>query len=65
MTKAQVVDINSPIQDYLHPGDQTQPTFHMTLRFKPFTKKKQLIRFRRAKYKHLCSKTKPYATLRF
>ena len=28
-------------------------------------KKKQLIRFRRAKHQHLCSKTKPYATLRF
>ena len=27
---------NSPIQDYVHPDDQTQP-FEMTPRFKPFT----------------------------
>ena len=35
MTTAQVVETsitvnnNSPIQDYLHPDDQTQPTFEM------------------------------------
>ena len=27
---------NSPIQDYVHPDDQTQP-FEMTPGFKPFT----------------------------
>ena len=28
----------SPRMDYVHPDDQTQPTFEMTLGFKPFTK---------------------------
>ena len=43
MTTAQVVEMsvtvnnNSPIQDYVHPDDQTQPTFEMTPGFKPFT----------------------------
>ena len=43
MTTAQVVQTsvtvnnNSPIQDYFHPDDQTQPTFEMTPGFKPFT----------------------------
>ena len=43
MTTAQVVETsvtvnnNSPIQDYAHPDDQTQPTFEMTPWFKPFT----------------------------
>ena len=32
------VNNNSPIQDYVHPDDQTQPTFEMTPGFKPFTK---------------------------
>ena len=32
------VNNNSPIQDYVHPDDQTQP-FEMTPGFKPFTKK--------------------------
>ena len=42
MTKAQVVETsvtvnnNSPTQDYVHPDDQTQPTFEMTPGFKPF-----------------------------
>ena len=31
------VNNNSPIQDYIHPDDQTQPTFEMTPGFKPFT----------------------------
>ena len=41
MTTAQVVETsvtvnnNSPIQDYVHPDDQTQP-FEMTPGFKPF-----------------------------
>ena len=35
------VNINSPIQDYVHPDDQTQPTFEMTPGFKPFTVLKQ------------------------
>ena len=44
MTTAQVVETsvtvnNSPIQDYVHPDDQTQPTFEMTPGFKPFTTK--------------------------
>ena len=44
MTTAQVVETsvtvnnNSPIQDYVHLDDQTQPTFEMTPGFKPFTK---------------------------
>ena len=44
MTTAQVdemsvtVNNNSLIQDYVHLDDQTQPTFEMTPRFKPFTK---------------------------
>ena len=43
MTTAQVVKTsvtvnnNSPIQDYVHPDDQTQPAFEMTPGFKPFT----------------------------
>ena len=43
MTTAQVVETsvtvnnNSPIQDYVHPDDQTQPTCEMTPGFKPFT----------------------------
>ena len=43
MTTAQVVETsvtvnnNSPIQDYVHPDDQTQPTFEMTPGFKPLT----------------------------
>ena len=43
MTTAQVVETsvtvnnNSPIQDYIHPDNQTQHTFEMTLGFKPFT----------------------------
>ena len=40
MTTAQVVETSvtvnnkSPIQDYVHPDDQTQPTFEMTPGFK-------------------------------
>ena len=43
MTTAEVVETsvtvnnNSRIQDYVHPYDQTQPTFEMTPGFKPFT----------------------------
>ena len=43
MTTAQVVKTsvtvnnNSPIQDYVHPDDQTQPTLEMTPGFRPFT----------------------------
>ena len=42
MTTAQVVETsvtvnnNSPLQDYVHPEDQTQP-FEVTPGFKPFT----------------------------
>ena len=44
VTTAQVVETsvtvnnNSPIQDYVHPDDQSQP-FEMTPGFKPFTMK--------------------------
>ena len=43
MTTTQVVETsvtvnnNSPIQDYVHPDNQTQPTLEMTPGFKPFT----------------------------
>ena len=43
MTTAQVVEMsvttnnNSPVQHYVHLDDHTQPTFEMTLGFKPFT----------------------------
>ena len=43
MTTAQVVETpvtvnnNSPIQDYVHPDDQTLPIFEMTPGFKLFT----------------------------
>ena len=42
MTTAQVVETsvtvnnNSPIQDYVHPDDQTQAIFEMNPGFKPF-----------------------------
>ena len=37
MTTAQVVNNNSPIQDYVHQDDHTQPTFELTPSgFKPF-----------------------------
>ena len=36
------VNINSPIQDYVHPDDQTQPIFEMTPGFKAFTVKELL-----------------------
>jgi len=43
MTTSQIVETsvtvnnNSPIQDYVHPDDQTQPTFEMTPGLKLFT----------------------------
>ena len=43
MKTAQVVETsvtvnnNSPVHDYVHPDDQTQPTFEMTPAFKPLT----------------------------
>ena len=42
MTAAQVVKTsvtvnNSPIHDYVHLDDHTQPTYEMTPGFKPFT----------------------------
>ena len=51
MTTAQVVETsvtvndNSPIQDYIHLDDQTQPTFEMTPGFKPFTQFMLLLIF--------------------
>ena len=38
------VNNNSPIQDYVHPDDQTQP-FEMTPGFKPFTYKTLMEKF--------------------
>ena len=35
--KSVTVNNNNPIQDYVHPDDQTQPNFEMTPGFKPFT----------------------------
>ena len=49
MTTAQVVETpvtvnnNSPIQDYVDPDDQTQPTYKMTSGFKPLTKKQRIV----------------------
>ena len=49
MTTAQVVETsvtvnnNSPIQDYVHPDDRTQP-FEMTPGFKPFTVKNKWMK---------------------
>ena len=49
MTTAQVVETsvtvnnNIPIQDYVYPDDQTQPTFEMTAGFKPFTVSQLLL----------------------
>ena len=43
MTTAQIVKTSvtvnnsSPIQDYVHPDDQSQPIFEMIPGFKPFT----------------------------
>ena len=37
---------NNPIQDYVHPDDQTQPTFEMTPGFKTFTTINYLISIR-------------------
>ena len=31
------VNNNSPVKDYVHSDDNTQPTYEMTPRFKPFT----------------------------
>ena len=49
MTTAQVVETsvtvnnNSPIQDYIYPDNQTQPTFEMTPELKPFTVKRYIL----------------------
>ena len=37
METSVTVNSNLPIQDYVHPDDQTQPAFEMTPGFKPFT----------------------------
>ena len=34
--KSVTVNNNSPIQDYVHRDDHTQPTYEMTPGFKPF-----------------------------
>ena len=36
MTTAQVVETSVTVNNYVHPNDQTQPTFEMTTGFKPF-----------------------------
>ena len=47
MSTAQVVETpvtpvnNSPIQDYVHPDDYTQPAYDRTPGFKPFTKQEK------------------------
>ena len=52
MTTTQVVETsvtvnnNSPIHDYVHPDDQTQPTFEVTLGFKPFTERKTFVGYK-------------------
>ena len=52
MTTAKVVETlvsvnnNSPIQDYVHLDDQTQPTFEVTHRFKPFTERKTFVGYK-------------------
>ena len=52
MTTPQVVETsvtvnnNSSIQDYIHPDDQTQPTFEMTPGFKPFTKTSNITKIK-------------------
>ena len=49
MTTTQVVETsvtvnnNSPIQDYVHPDDQTQPTYEMTHGLKHFIILKMII----------------------
>ena len=51
MTTEQVVETSvtvnndSPIQDYVHPDDQTQPNFEMTPEFKPFTENQLWFRY--------------------
>ena len=42
-TSVTVNNNNSPIQDYVHPDDQTQPTFEMTPGFKPFSFMQYLV----------------------
>ena len=37
VVKTSVTVNNGPIQDYIHPDNQTQPTYEMTPGFKPFT----------------------------
>ena len=52
MTTTQVVETsvtvnnNSPIQDYVHPDDHTQPTYEMILGFKPFTVQNTIKRYK-------------------
>ena len=54
MTTAQVVETsvtvnnNSPIQDYVHPDDQTQPAFEITPGFKPFTVLNSVVLLKKA-----------------
>ena len=48
MTTAPVVETsftvnNSPIHDYVHPDDHTQPTHEMTPGFTPFTVEREII----------------------
>ena len=66
MTTAQVVETsvtvnnNSPIQDYIHPDDHTQPTNEMTPGFKPFTVPEVFVKVRPVSIR--LSKTDPFWT---
>ena len=59
LTTTQVVEMsvtvnnNSPIQDYVHPDDQTQP-FEMTPGFKPFTIENNLCIMAKSKWEKAC-----------
>ena len=49
MTTVQVVETsvtvnnNSPIQDYIHPDDHTQPTYEMSSWVQTFLKKREIL----------------------
>ena len=53
------VNNNSPIQDYIHPNDQTQPTFEIIPGFKSFTntKKKHPGKYRKNNMNYKVSKS--------
>ena len=69
MTTAEVVETsvtvnnNTPIQDYAHPDDQTQPTFEQIIVLKKFVKNCVLINLYTLKDYEICrfNKNKTYA----